>query len=122
VAGSVRDLEVAIRRFEAGAVVVTSAKIPDARLAKVGAVCERTGVMLLKMQITFDRCFGTEAGPALSMVSPARTTERRVGNSGWSSGGRGWKMADAAVGLPTADGVQMSAANRPAREAAVNRR
>src|SRR5260370_372485 len=48
VAGSVRDLEVVIRRFEAGAVVVTSEKISEARLARIGAVCDRTGVTLLK--------------------------------------------------------------------------
>jgi hypothetical protein len=120
VAGSVRDLEVAIRRFEAGAVIVTTESIPDARLAAIGAVCDRTGVTLLKMQITFDQYLGTAApsmavtGDGLAMSAAAlgptgRRVDRRLETQAAPSADMGWKMPNAVPVTPLADGSRMSA-------------
>ena len=48
VVGSVRTLEVAVRRFAADAVVVSSDKIPAHLVAEAQSLCERLGIGILE--------------------------------------------------------------------------
>jgi hypothetical protein len=58
VVGSFQTMESAIRRFAARAVVVSSDSIPTERLSEIGEMCERLGIALLRMQVSFDRWNG----------------------------------------------------------------
>ncbi len=64
VAGSVRAIETAVRRFAARAVIVSSDKIAGPRLADVRARCERLGVTLLRIQINVEQFAADLARPA----------------------------------------------------------
>jgi UDP-GlcNAc:undecaprenyl-phosphate GlcNAc-1-phosphate transferase len=63
VVGSGRTLEKAIRRFAAGAVVVASDALPASRVAQIGELCERMGIAMLRMEISFDLCAGQALVP-----------------------------------------------------------
>jgi FlaA1/EpsC-like NDP-sugar epimerase len=52
--GTVSDLEARIRERNAGAVVVSTCKVPDERIAEAAAACERTGARLVRMHVEFD--------------------------------------------------------------------
>ena len=54
IAGGVRDLEAAICRFRPWALVVSSSKIPRARIASARSVCRRLDVRVLRMNISFE--------------------------------------------------------------------
>ncbi len=54
VVGSLRTIESAIRRFAAHAVIVASDTLSEQRFAELGEQCERLGVALLKLQVSFD--------------------------------------------------------------------
>jgi hypothetical protein len=58
VVGALESIEFAIRRFAVRAVVVASDTVSDLRLAELGERCERLGVALLKLQITFSSADG----------------------------------------------------------------
>jgi UDP-GlcNAc:undecaprenyl-phosphate/decaprenyl-phosphate GlcNAc-1-phosphate transferase len=54
VVGSLRTIETAIRRFAARAVIVASDTVSELRFAELGEQCERLGVALLRLQVSFD--------------------------------------------------------------------
>jgi hypothetical protein len=64
VVGTGRTLEMAIRRFAAGAVVIAADALPAARMAQIGELCERMGIAMLRMDISFDLCAGQALVPA----------------------------------------------------------
>jgi UDP-GlcNAc:undecaprenyl-phosphate GlcNAc-1-phosphate transferase len=61
VVGALESIEFAIRRFAVRAVVVASDTVSDLRLAELGERCERLGVALLKLHITFSSADGVFA-------------------------------------------------------------
>ena len=64
VVGSGRTLEKAIRRFAAGAVVIASDALPAPRVAQIGELCDRMGISMLRMDISFALCAGQALVPA----------------------------------------------------------
>ncbi len=54
IVGTVHDLEMAIRSRRAKAVVVSTRKVPEERVAFASAACQRTGAHLVRMDIRFD--------------------------------------------------------------------
>ncbi|PYR15626.1 MAG: hypothetical protein DMF94_31495 [Acidobacteria bacterium] len=64
VVGSGRTLEKAIRRFAAGAVVIASDALPASRVSQIGELCDRMGIAMLRMEISFDHCAGQALVPS----------------------------------------------------------
>src|SRR6266851_911229 len=74
VVGSGRTLEKAIRRFAAGAVVIAADALPASRVAQIGELCERMGIALLRMEISFDHCAGRALVPSMAGALSAGAT------------------------------------------------
>jgi hypothetical protein len=61
VVGALENIEYVIRRLAVRAVVVASDTVSDLRLAELGERCERLGVALLKLHVTFSSADGVFA-------------------------------------------------------------
>lgn len=56
VLGTVGELEARIREQRVAAVVVSTRKVSDVRIAAASLACERTGARLVRMEVRFDAC------------------------------------------------------------------
>jgi len=54
IVGSSQSIERVIRRLAVRAVIVAADTLPELRLAQLGALCERSGVALLRMRVSLD--------------------------------------------------------------------
>jgi UDP-GlcNAc:undecaprenyl-phosphate GlcNAc-1-phosphate transferase len=83
VAGSFSSLERVVRQYAARTLVISSDAIPEVRVVQARELCDRLGLALIRMHITFDQC----AEAAIPVWASGRTVGGRRGlGRSWSSG------------------------------------
>jgi UDP-GlcNAc:undecaprenyl-phosphate GlcNAc-1-phosphate transferase len=87
VVGSIESVELTVRRFGIGSVIIATDAVSGSRLVELGERCERLGVALLKLQVSITSVPVAAAAPPSKAVTTTPLAERSRSHEGASHDG-----------------------------------